>query len=535
MKKKLVLLLALLMLVIAGPCRAATYTLPEKMYNQLAIGSGLKGTFTVTAEGERFRTPLMDAITDAEWSLRGIRSGEDLHYYLFQAGENEEQNALTEVYKKDGIYYLRSDMVQGKTLAFPVLSQVLDSLFPAKGENGSSSSFVTKILTLPENTRKDQWEPVMQRYQNELEMWLANYAKDAPVVKLENGLSALDFTYEIPMEDVFEQIGKLYKAFAADPEVSALLDTVMSEEEKAVYVNGNLIYFYLESLKATGVTEPVRISKRVTATGEMLSFSIDLPLDEKTSGYQLIQIKSVKDLTIYTLQSSKETIAVGVPDLGKLKQAAFEQSVWFAWIRNEDPDKQNIAVRIDIRKTNEVSEREEKTNEINRYLISVTEDTTYLPEGTDLSLLPDFEPIEMDILLHYSSKYAQNSATTLEISADIREGDSALQLSGKMKTAAPWLFMPFEVIDPVQTGTAVKDVLEPYLTDWISNAASMIRHSDTAITEESAGAPAETEPQMETETPEETEAAAETEETEETEVTEDQGAETAPMDIAEQE
>ena len=130
MKKRLVLLLALVLVLITGSCVAATYTLPEKMYNQLAIGSGLKGTFTLTAEGEKYRTPLMNAITDAEWTLRGIRSGEDLHYYLFQAGENEEQKALTEVYKKDGVYYLRSDMVQGKTLAFPVLSQVLDSLLP---------------------------------------------------------------------------------------------------------------------------------------------------------------------------------------------------------------------------------------------------------------------------------------------------------------------------------------------------------------------------------------------------------------------
>ena len=125
-------------------------------------------------------------------------------------------------------------MVQGKTLAFPVLSQVLDSLLPANGENGTSSSFVTKILTLPENTRKDQWEPVMQRYQNELEMWLANYAKDAPVVKMENGLSALDFTYEIPMEDIFEQIGTLYRKFVADPEVIALIKAESSRRTEIV-------------------------------------------------------------------------------------------------------------------------------------------------------------------------------------------------------------------------------------------------------------------------------------------------------------
>ena len=104
-----------------------------------------------------------------------------------------------------------------------------------------------------------------------------------------------------------------------------------------------------------------------------------------------------------------------------------------------------------------------------------------MPENTDLSRLPEAEQVKIDIDLHYSSKFAQNSATTVEIKAEITEGDSYLRLDGKVKTAAPWLFMPFEVIDPVQTGTDTAAVLDPYMTDWISNAASMIRHNNTEM------------------------------------------------------
>ena len=41
MKKKVFALIVLMIILVTGTCSAATYTLPEKMYNQLAIGSGL--------------------------------------------------------------------------------------------------------------------------------------------------------------------------------------------------------------------------------------------------------------------------------------------------------------------------------------------------------------------------------------------------------------------------------------------------------------------------------------------------------------
>ncbi len=521
MKKRLFSVILLIVLLATGTCYAASYTLPEKMYNQLSIGSGLKGTFSITAEGDAFRTPFLDAVTDAKWSIRGIQSGNDLHYYIFQSGDQEEQTAFSELYRKDGIYYFRSDMVQGKILAFPVLSQILQSVFPESGENGSASSFISNILSLPENIRKEKWDPVLQRYQNQLELWLAGFAVNADTVKMENGLSALDFTYEIPIDSINEQIVKLFGDFSSDPEVAAILDTVMSEEEKSVYMNGNLLYFYLEALQSLQLEKPVRMSKRVSAIGDLLRFRLELPLDERTTGYQSIDIETVNQLTVITLRKSDAITVVAFPDLEKLKLPAYEQSVWISYI-SSDPEKakENISVRIDIAKTNEIYEKDEKTHEIDHFDISLKNDTAYLPADSDLSLITEYEQTDISIDLHYSSKYAQNSATTLETTALIRKSDSMMTIQGKLKTAAPWLFMPFEIVDPIQVGTEKEKVLEPYFTDWISNAPSMIRHtsieSETEITRN--------------DTPEEQSA-------EQNNSMEDQdtGAETAPLDIQEQE
>ena len=478
MKKRVFSVIVLLIVFVTVSCHAAGYTLPEKMNNQLSIGSGLKGSFSVSAEGDKFATPFLNEVTDAEWTVRGIRSGDDLHYYVFQTNDLEEQTALSEIYRKDGIYYLRSDMVQGKILAFPVLSQIFASLFPESGENGSASTFIANIINLPENVRRDKWEPVLQKYQNQLEMWLAGFTVTADTVKMENGLSALDFSYEIPMDSIYEQSVRLIGDFTKDQEATALLDTVMTDEEKKTYLNGNLLYFYLDALHALQIDQPVRMSKRVSAIGDLLRFRLELPLDERTTGYQSLDIETIEQLTILTIRKTGQIMVAAFPSAEKIKQQSFEQSAWFARL-STDPEKENTAVRFDIVKTNDTYEKDEKTHEINHYDIKVRQDTKYLPADSDLSLLPDYTDTDISIDLHYSSKYAQNSATTLEIDAEVMQGDSKINITGKFKTAAPWLFMPFEIIDPISVGTVKETVLDPYFTDWISNAASMIHHNDT--------------------------------------------------------
>ena len=70
MRKSIICIITGLILLLTGTAGAATYTLPEKMQNQLAIGSGLKGTITVTAEGELSKDPFLNAVSDATYDLR---------------------------------------------------------------------------------------------------------------------------------------------------------------------------------------------------------------------------------------------------------------------------------------------------------------------------------------------------------------------------------------------------------------------------------------------------------------------------------
>ena len=488
MKKKMISLFITVMILMTGVCHAASYTLPEKLLNQLSIGSGLKGNFTIHAEGDEFRTPFLEAVSDAGFFIRGMSSGSDLHYYVFQGDEAEQRSAVSELYRKDGVYYFRSDMVPEKILAFPVLSQYLETMFPAEGENGSASSFVSNILRLTEQEKKEKWDPVLTRYQNKLEFWLADFAFNPVTVKLDNGFFALDFTYEIPAEKVKEKIVSIVGEIASDKEASALFDSVMTPEEKNLYLNSNLLYFYQEALDAVIIDKPVRMSKRVSAVGDLLRFKLELPLDEKTTGYQSLDIDMLNNLTIYTLRKSGQVYILGTPDMSIFSKPEYEQSVWFSSIRLDDKEetkKENISVRADIKKTHEEQQEEEKTHETEHYSISVVQDLTYLPEEIDQSLVPEFETVKMDINMHYSSKYAQNSATELVISSEINRGSSKMTVSADVKSAAPWLFVPFEVKNPeaVMPGSDRLIDIDSYMSDWISNAKTMLRYNDDEETE----------------------------------------------------
>ena len=71
MKKRLAVIIAIILTLIVSSSYAAYNTLPEKMYKQLAIGSGLRGTVSIHAEGEKFNTPFLRTVSGAEFTLRG--------------------------------------------------------------------------------------------------------------------------------------------------------------------------------------------------------------------------------------------------------------------------------------------------------------------------------------------------------------------------------------------------------------------------------------------------------------------------------
>ncbi len=500
MKKRLFCLMTVLMLLMASVGLAApTYTLPEKMYNQLAIGSGLKGKFRMTAEGKLAQTPFLDAVTDADFVLRGLISEGNLHCYVYQTDENEYQSALSEVYRKDGVYYLRSDMVTGKILALPAVDSLVDTVFPATGENPTLSSALIALITGGGKDLEAKGKPVISRYTNLLEMWLADFTAQADVVRKEDGTSALDFTYVIPVEQIRKQLESLWMELSEDAEVSALLDGILTAEQKNLYLNSGLEAYYQAALQALDLQKDIRMTKRISALGTVQRSGMELPLDRRTTGYDTFTMESRDGVTVYSVRNEEQTLLLATRDAEAQAEqteenAGFQRTFWVAKIGGEalegTPLPGEFALRVDLSKTvNQYADGEERTHQTERWQVDVKWDESCLPEGTEIEKPKDTADLSAELELHYYSRYAQNSATTLEIHGALRQGDSAFGLEAQVKTAAPWLFMPFEIVSPIRVKADNLEEVFSYAEDWVSNAVSMIHHNDedaTAASEDTA-------------------------------------------------
>lgn len=487
MKKTLFSVLLAVTLLVYHIGFAAGYTpLPEKLEKQITYGSGVSGSFTVSSEGDISGTPFFRAVSDAEYAVRGLVSGTDLLFSVFQVDEHEQQTGCTEIYRSENQYYLRSDMVQGKVLQFPDRKTIIDSLLLQKGENPSPASFIAEMTNLSETTGKNTLDSLFSRYRYELELWLSGYVTDGVFVRLDNGQSAFDSSYDIPVSDIKTLILKLMNELTADSEVSAFLDTVMTPEQKAVYMNRNLMYFYEEALNGLDLTGNVHINRRATTLGAVISTDLKMPLDQKTIGYHTLSIHSQNEETTYSLSGDKKAFVLSAPDKSQAEQQSAESSYLLACIDTEQPADKNFAVRISILKDSETHEDDEgRYHQTDHYTINVQPDESCVPESFDKSLLTPFDKIEADISLHYSSKFAQNSSTKLEFTASVKQGPaSRVTVQGSVKTvnSDTWVFKPFDITHSVPVGTDFVNTIIPYGTDWISNAASMIHHTLTEET-----------------------------------------------------
>ena len=481
MRKKLLTVITMIVILFSGSGFAASYTLPEKLEKQITYGSGISGSFRITAEGSIAETPFIKAVSDAEYSIRGLVSGTDFLCSIFQADQLEQQTACSELYREEKAYYLRSDMVQGKVLQLPDLTAFVETLFQKKGENPSPASFIAGLAGISETDGSNTMESILSRYRYDLELWLSKYVTEGVFVKLEDGQSAFDSSYNIPIQDFKNLIIKLMGQFTSDPEVSEFLDTVMTPEQKAVYMNGNLLYFYEEALNALDLRQDVRINRRATTLGAVISTDLILPLDQQVTGYHTLSIHSQDQYITYMLQGDHAIFAISVPEKNdKTAETNTERSYWLTRINlDENNEKDNISVKLTIHKTTETHDDEEsRSHQTDSYKIILCQDNTFVPEQVDPSVIPSFETIEANLTLHYSSKFAQNSSTKLEFDADFKQGNSIVSVQGSLKTvnSDSWVFKPFDISHPVQLGADKADVFTSYMTDWISNASTMIHH-----------------------------------------------------------
>lgn len=475
------LITAIFIIFLASSASGAGYTLLEKAQRQLIVGSGLKGSVTIRGNADPGVFPFLHAIQNASYEARGIQSGENLHYYVYQAGEQDERFCLTEFSRLDGKAFLRSDLLEESVYALPDLDHLIGLLIHTDGEN---ASVLPELLRMIRSSGSDSAEAVhTDSLEMQLEMWMTGYAADASVESADGEAPRLTQVFRIPVAELYHLIAGFINLISQDDSTMKSLRSFLSEEKIALYLNPNLAYFYEEAMNQLDLSGEIVFSRTVSTLGDPLMSSLVLPLDETKTGYASLLVQNDERRKSFLLSGQKGVLMLDVPEGFSFKNTEMNDEILFAYTNTEGPQKYNLSLRILIQKTHEEYEdtEESRNHEKDHYAVTITGDPALPAVQAFAEIIPEFSPVSAEIDLHFSSKLKPQSPTLLDLSIRAEQGAYFLECTGQLKTAAPWAFSPFSTDTVRDTNSYSADDFKDLQHGLLQQLTTEIRHETEEI------------------------------------------------------
>ncbi len=476
MKKILSILLVLVLTTACLAASAAGYTLPEKMERQLQVGSGLKGSFVIRANADAELSPVVHALQNAAFEIRGIQSEGNSHYYIYQAGENEAMSALTEICTADGKAYLRSDFLEDVYL-LPTADSLINAWFHS--EAGENPSVFPDLLRMMLKGAEDEGMTT-DALERQLEVWINAFSTDSSVVT-EDGAPRLTQTFKIPVEEMYAITAEIVKIIGSNENTLSWFKNFLSQEQTDVYLNPNLGYYYIEAMKQLNLEGDIEFSRTVSTLGELIENSMVLPLDPEKTGYRTAVFRNDEEKKSIFFTGPRGTLFLELPAEFDLNEENLEnQDIRFVLTDNTEGTVQNVALKILLNKKGEKTEAAEdgRLHERETWTLAMRRDTENLPEGVTEEMIPDMASVDASIEIHYTSKTQLSSPTTLEIRCRVQQGKYDFDLEGQLKTSSPWVFSPFS-IENAQESLKTLDNLQALKDEWVKTADEKLTRTAT--------------------------------------------------------
>ena len=305
MLKRILSVLLCAALLLGGTALAAKeddYTLPELLYQQFAVQDyPIRGSVAVTASGTASWLDFLLPLTASTLHVRllNLEDSDDFQYQVFSQDDSGSQQGLTQLYRVGDTLYLRTDVLPDVLLSMP--------LAESGKSNPSFYSVLAEMMAQPDILWESMWQPALEEYLNELELWLADYAAE-PDTMTENGELVMRVSYVIPADDVKEQTKLMWKQALYDETLLTLLRPMMTEEQQAAYLNPALGYFYDACIDALPLSGDLRLSRKFSARGDTLSVAVALPLPQNAWGYTTLTFRQEGSTTALVLNSATQTL-----------------------------------------------------------------------------------------------------------------------------------------------------------------------------------------------------------------------------------
>ena len=475
---------------------AAGYTLPEKMQRQLEVGSGLKGSFTVHGNADSELNPLIHSVLNAEFEIRGIQYEGNKHYYIYQQGENEAMNALTEYCTAGSEQYLRSDFLKEESYLLPDTDHLINRWLKSEGEN--PSVFPDLLKSVIGNNEND--ELTTDALERQIEMWISAFSAET-AVQTGDGSPTLSQTFRIPVEELYKTATEIIRTISSSETYMGYFREILSKEQIDTYLNPELGYYYIDAMKQLDMEGDILFTRTVSTLGELIQSSLVLPMDPEKTGYYSVTLENDETRKSIFFTGPRGMLYLELPLNFDLKAEKYENEIFrFVLVDNENEKAKNVALRITASKKSDKYENAEegKIHEKEEYTFRIVRDTAGLPDAVTEDLIPDMAEAEAEIIVHYSSKPQLSSPTTLELSCVVSQGEYSFDFKGTVKTASPWIYSPFSIEGAVDASNYEKDDFSLLKEEWIRNAEERLAR----IPEEIRNSEEETEPAEENEIPE---------------------------------
>ncbi len=483
MKRLLCLLLCLAMLVPAA-LAAETADLP-RLFNAQFItgGGGLRGKATLTASGEAEWLELLLPFTAAEINLRAIgqkQGGESAkiddddawQVRLYVEDAAKQSAGDTWLYSEGDDVYFSSAMLPGYVLRVPTegvhllydlarsdWSSLLFGFDPydlkGRADNGRPLAYeaIAGVMGVDEADWNENWAPVLQKYELELDLWLAGYGKATTATA--DGALAMGVTYTIPADDLKDMAKHFIGSMLFDSELQALLMPYVTDEERATYLNPTMVYFYNACIDALPLTGDVVLRREMSALGEVLSTTIELPLpalpgeltsavggvladvfslpyEDALDGADRLVLTATEDALAFTLQGSSRTIALNATQtvVADKPLIAGTLSITPAVGMDEAPLFAAFTWQHDQR----IYEDEDtyRTHDVSSYVLSLTPDAA-LEGGIDFAAINVALSVDYHTDLHTEGSPVQ---INIDLAASLPDAEIGLELL--LRTRSGW-------------------------------------------------------------------------------------------------
>lgn len=471
MLKRILSLLLCAALVLGGTALAAKeddYTLPELLYQQFSVQDyPIRGSVAVTASGTAPWLDFLLPLTASTLHVRllNLENSDDFQYQVFSQDDSGNQQGLTQLYRVGDTLYLRTALLPDVLLSMPMAETA--------EKNPSFYSVVASMLAQPDMLWESSWQPVLDDYLNELELWLADYAAE-PETATENGDLVMRVSYVIPADDVKAQTKLMWQQALYDEDLMTLLRAMMTEEQQAVYLNQSMTYFYDACIDALPLTGDLRLSRKFSARGDTLSVAVALPLPQNAWGYTSLTFRQEGDTTALVLNSATQTLTFSMNAANGDQNAVTGtiSSVPAAFVT----DAKTLQAKFALTSRHSESQDSDGTrHDDSAWTLTIEPDT----DGAEAADLVTFEPITAELTLQYSAESKEAAPIQLRVIAALHMAEADVGVKMALRTTSRWnaLDLPTTGAEDVSSMDAMR-VLE-LLTTATNNLTQLMMGGST--------------------------------------------------------